>query len=298
MIDECLKPRPEEEEAVFLGRERACPRALPRRGLASFVGRISRCLARATCPCFRSNSYTYAVRTWLPAPAKIPKHRPGYHTTQDMSTLAAARARANLPELSDLFKYWPGYQRLRVNKPSKYHRSEKRRKSKSPSSSGPRSRAACLRPSRVPNLYSAVTTSSETLPLDGPHVGNEEEEVAVEVVVDVLRFTRDTRRRRPVRHQTFQDSSSFSRRGYKNSIKMRVSTKPPDTRNNQPPLPGHPVVMSFPTSPGRLPKYICAVQPLPSSDPSKLGATRKSSSGASKVFLRYEEVVSGQKPEP
>ncbi|KAH8037041.1 hypothetical protein HPB51_008465 [Rhipicephalus microplus] len=91
MIDERLKPRPEEEEAVFLGRERACHRALPRRSLASFVGRISRCLARATCPCFRLNSYTYEVRTWLPAPTKIPKHRPGYHTTQDMSTLAAAR---------------------------------------------------------------------------------------------------------------------------------------------------------------------------------------------------------------
>ncbi|KAL3203528.1 hypothetical protein MRX96_011900 [Rhipicephalus microplus] len=79
---------------------------------------------------------------------------------------------------------------------------------------------------------------------------------------------------------------------------MRVSTKPPDTRNNQPPMPGHFVLVSFPTSPGRTQGDMCVVQPLPSWDPSEPGDTRKSSTGAYKVFLGYEEVASGQKSEP
>ncbi|KAL3203521.1 hypothetical protein MRX96_011893 [Rhipicephalus microplus] len=65
----------------------------------------------------------------------------------------------NISELSDLFTYWPGYA-FGSSQSSRYHKSGKRRKSKSSSSSGPRSGAACLRHCQVLNLCSVVTTSS------------------------------------------------------------------------------------------------------------------------------------------
>ncbi|KAL3223989.1 hypothetical protein MRX96_027056 [Rhipicephalus microplus] len=92
MIDYRLKPRLEEKEAVVLVRKRTCVPSYP---ASTWPGMIrwphSRCLARATCPCLLSISFTYTVQTWLPAQAKLPKHRPGYHTTPDMLNLAAAR---------------------------------------------------------------------------------------------------------------------------------------------------------------------------------------------------------------
>lgn len=109
--------------------------------------------------------------------------RPSLHACKSPSY----RAQTNLPEISDLFAYWPGYA-FGSSQPSRYHRSGQRRKSKSSSSSGPRSRAACVRPCQVLNHCSVVTTSSETLHLDGSHVGNEVEEVPVKVVVDALQF--------------------------------------------------------------------------------------------------------------
>ncbi|KAL1483144.1 hypothetical protein MTO96_002212 [Rhipicephalus appendiculatus] len=55
--------------------------------------------------------------------------------------------------------------------------------------------------SRTPSLSCADNLLRDMLPLYVPRVGNEEEEVAVEVVIDVLRFKREARRRLPVRQQ-------------------------------------------------------------------------------------------------